>query len=211
MLPEPAVLAPFVLAVAIIALTPGPDMTFFLGRALAQGRVAGLAAMAGATTGILVHTMLVALGLSALIVAAPRVFLGLKVAGAVYLLWLAVQAIRHGSALRLPYRPAPRASLAATWASGLAINLLNPKIVIFFMTFLPQFVRADDPNAAARLVGLGLVFVLVANAITIPMILAAGGFAGLLRRHPRAARLLDWIFASVFAAFAANLLLGRAR
>ena len=69
MLPEPSVLAPFAVAVIVIALTPGPDMTFFLGRALAQGRAAGLAAMAGATTGILVHTLLVALGLSALIVA----------------------------------------------------------------------------------------------------------------------------------------------
>ena len=98
-------LVPFALAVVVIALTPGPDMTFFLGRALTQGRAAGFAAMAGATTGILVHTMLVALGLSALIVAAPAAFLALKVAGAGYLLWLAVQAIRHGSALTLPDRP----------------------------------------------------------------------------------------------------------
>ena len=93
--------------------------------------------------------MLVALGLSALIVAAPTAFLALKLAGALYLAWLAVQAIRHGSALTLPDRPPARASLAATWASGLAINLLNPKIVIFFMTFLPQFVRPGDPHAAA--------------------------------------------------------------
>ena len=106
--PDTAVLLPFTLAVVVIALTPGPDMTFFLGRALAHGRAAGLAAMAGASTGILVHTMLVALGLSALIVAAPTAFLALKVVGALYLAWLAVQAIRHGSALTLPDRPAPR-------------------------------------------------------------------------------------------------------
>ena len=110
MLPEPGVLLPFALAVVVIALTPGPDMTFFLGRALTQGRAAGLAAMAGATTGILVHTMLVALGLSALIVAAPTAFLALKVAGALYLAWLAVQAIRRGSALALPDRPPARSA-----------------------------------------------------------------------------------------------------
>jgi threonine/homoserine/homoserine lactone efflux protein len=111
MLPDHAVLLPFSVAVVVIALTPGPDMAFFLGRALTQGRAAGLAALAGATSGLLVHTMLVALGLSALIVAAPTLFLALKLAGALYLAWLAVQAIRHGSALALPDRPpAPRAS-----------------------------------------------------------------------------------------------------
>jgi threonine/homoserine/homoserine lactone efflux protein len=211
MLPDATVLLPFALAVVVIALTPGPDMTFFLGRALTQGRAAGLAALAGATTGILIHTMLVALGLSALIVAAPRLFLALKVAGALYLAWLAVQAIRHGSALSLPDRAPDRAGLAGTWASGLAINLLNPKIVIFFMTFLPQFVRTDDPAAPMQLVSLGLLFILIALCITVPMILAADRVAAAVRARPRIARVMDWIFASVFAAFAAHLLLGRAR
>jgi threonine/homoserine/homoserine lactone efflux protein len=211
MLPDPAVLLPFAVAVVVIALTPGPDMTFFLGRALAQGRAAGLAAMAGASTGILVHTMLVALGLSALIVAAPTAFLVLKVAGALYLAWLAMQAVRNGSALTLPDRPAPRTSLAATWASGLAINLLNPKIILFFMTFLPQFVRAGDPHAAAQLVFLGLLFIAIALLITVPMILAADRVAATLRARPRIGRAMDWVFASVFMAFAAHLLFGRVR
>ena len=211
MIPDAAVLLPFAVAVVVIALTPGPDMTFFLSRALVQGRAAGLAAMAGASTGILVHTMLVALGLSTLIVAAPTAFLTLKVVGALYLAWLAVQAIRHGSALTLPDRPAPGASLAATWARGLGINLLNPKIILFFMTFLPQFVRPDDPHAAAQLVILGFLFIAIALVITVPMILAADRVAGALRTRPRIARSIDFIFASVFMAFAAHLLLGRAR
>jgi threonine/homoserine/homoserine lactone efflux protein len=211
MFPDPSVLAPFALAVVVIALTPGPDMAFFLGRAVTQGRAAGLAAMAGATAGILVHTTLVAVGLSALIVAAPTLFLALKLAGALYLAWLAVQAIRHGSALRLPNRPAARASLGATFASGLAINLLNPKIVIFFMTFLPQFVRPGDPQAAGQLVTLGLLFIAIALCITVPMIFAADRVASLFRSRPRVSRAIDWLFASVFAAFAAHLLLGRGR
>ena len=211
MLPDPAVLAPFALAVVVIAITPGPDMAFFLGRAIAQGRAAGLAAMAGASAGILVHTTLVAVGLSALIVAAPTLFLALKLAGAAYLAWLAVQAIRHGSALRLPDRPSPRSGLGATFLSGLAINLLNPKIVLFFMTFLPQFVRPGDPNAAGQLLALGLLFIAIALSITVPMILAADRVAALFRSRPRVSRALDWIFASVFAAFAVHLLLGRGR
>ena len=211
MLPDPGVLLPFALAVVVIALTPGPDMAFFLGRAVAQGRAAGLAALLGATSGILVHTTLVAVGLSALIVAAPTAFLALKLAGALYLAWLAVQAIRHGSALTLPERPPARASLAATWASGVAINLLNPKIVLFFMTFLPQFVRPGDPHAAAQLVFLGLLFIAIALVITVPMVLAADRVTAALRRSPRVGRALDYLFASVFAAFAAHLLLGRSR
>jgi threonine/homoserine/homoserine lactone efflux protein len=211
MLPDPAVLLPFAVAVVVIALTPGPDMTFFLGRALTQGRAAGLAAMAGASTGILVHTMLVAVGLSALIVAAPTAFVALKTVGALYLAWLAVQAVRHGSALRLPDGRAPRRSLGATWASGLAINLLNPKIILFFMTFLPQFVRADDPQAALKLVMLGILFLLIALCITVPMILAADRVSQALRARPRIARAMDWLFASVFMAFAVHLLFGRSR
>jgi threonine/homoserine/homoserine lactone efflux protein len=210
-LPETAVLLSFGLAVVVIALTPGPDMTFFLGRALAQGRAAGLAAYAGATTGIAVHTVLVALGLSALIVAAPTLFLALKIAGAGYLFWLAVQALRHGSALNLPGGVPRRRSLAATWASGLAINLLNPKIVLFFMTFLPQFVQASDPQATGKLLTLGLMFVLIASLICVPMVLAAEQFAGAMRRSPRIARGIDWLFAGIFTAFAAQILLSRAR
>jgi len=122
-----------------------------------------------------------------------------------------VQAVRHGSALRLPDGKAPRTGLGATFAQGLAINLLNPKIVLFFMTFLPQFVRPGDPHAAGQLVSLGLLFIAIAVCITVPMILAADRVAALFRGRPRVARTLDWLFASVFAAFAAHLLLGRAR
>jgi threonine/homoserine/homoserine lactone efflux protein len=206
MLPDPDTLVPFVIAVVVIALTPGPDMAFFLGRAINQGRAAGLAAMAGASAGILVHTTLVALGLSALILTAPTLFLALKLAGAAYLGWLAVQAVRHGSALTLPAKAPAHVSLGANFASGMAINLLNPKIVLFFMTFLPQFVQPGNPDASGQLVVLGLLFIAVALCITIPMILAADQVAVLFRDSPRLSRALDWLFASVFAAFAVHLL-----
>lgn len=210
MLPDPALLAAFVAAVLVIAVTPGPDMAFFLGRAIAQGRAAGLAALGGAMAGIVVHTALVALGLSALIVAAPQAFLALKVAGAAYLLWLAWQALRHGAALRLP-SGAARRGLARTWATGLGINLLNPKIALFFLTFLPQFVSPANPNAPAQLLLLGAVFILVALAVTLPMVLAAERVAQTLRGSPRVARAIDWAFASIFTAFAAQILLARSR
>src|SRR6185369_16114314 len=96
--PDATTIVQFAVATFIIAITPGPDMTLFVGRALSQGRMAGFACMAGAMTGIIVHTTLVALGLSALIVAAPAAFLALKIGGAGHLVFLAFQAVRKGAA-----------------------------------------------------------------------------------------------------------------
>ena len=93
-IPDPSTIAQFAIATFIIAITPGPDMTLFVGRALSEGRAAGFACMSGALTGIVIHTALVALGLSALIVASPQAFFALKIFGAGYLVWLAWQAIR---------------------------------------------------------------------------------------------------------------------
>ena len=116
--------------------------------------------MLGAMAGCCVHTLLAALGLSALLAASATAFTVLKVVGALYLLWLAVDAVRHGSALQLKERGrSARSPFWKTFLLGLGINLTNPKVVLFFVTFLPQFVQAGDPHAAEKLVFLGLYFV----------------------------------------------------
>ena len=209
--PETSILVQFAIATFILSITPGPDMTLFVGRALSSGRAAGFACMFGAMSGIVIHTALVALGLSALIVASPKAFLALKVVGAVYLVWLAVQAVRHGSAFNPQLSTGPRRSLMRHWATGLGINLLNPKIILFFMTFLPQFVSAGDPHAPGKLFFLGLLFIPLALPVTVPMVVAADRFAGLLRRHPRATRAVDYAFAGVFSAFAFKILTAQAK
>lgn len=210
-LPTLPVFAAYLAAVLVITFTPGPDMTLFLGKAVRQGTAAGMAAMFGASTGILIHTTLVALGLSALLAASVTAFTILKIAGALYLLWLAVQTVRHGSALNLDAsaKPRPTEPLYRTWLTGLGVNLMNPKIIMFMVTFLPQFVAASDPHAAQKLVFLGVVLVLVALPCTIPMIIFAARLASLLKRTPRVMRAIDWLFAGVFSAFAARLLLAR--
>jgi threonine/homoserine/homoserine lactone efflux protein len=210
-IPDSAIIVQFALATFIIAITPGPDMTLFVGRALAEGRAAGLACMLGAMSGIVVHTTLVAVGLSALIVASPEAFLALKVAGAGYLVWLAVQAIRRGSAFSPATGPGPRRSLFENWATGVGINLLNPKIILFFMTFLPQFVTVGDPHASGKLFFLGLLFIPLSLPLTIPMVLAADRFAGLLKKSPKVTRAIDYLFAGVFSAFAFRILTAQAR
>ncbi len=209
--PDTSILLQFALATIIITLTPGPDMTLFVGRALSAGRAAGFACFAGSMAGVLIHTTLVALGLSALLIAAPAAFLTLKIAGAGYLVWLAYQALRYGSAFSPSSEKGPERSLAKHWATGLGVNLLNPKIVIFFMTFLPQFVSAGDAAASGKLFFLGLLFIMIAVPITLPMIIAADRFAGLLKKSPKVTRTIDYLFAGIFSAFAVKILLTHAK
>lgn len=209
--PDLATLAQFAVATFIIAITPGPDMTLFVGRALSEGRASGFACMAGALCGCLVHTTLVVVGLSALIVASPEAFFVLKVFGAGYLIWLAWQAIRHGSAFSPDATPRKPRSLFQNWATGLGINLMNPKIILFFMTFLPQFVSASDPHAPGKLFFLGAFFVALSIPITAPMVIAADKFAGLLKKSPRVTRIVDYLFAGIFSAFALKILTAQAR
>lgn len=210
-IPETTLLIQFAVATIIIAITPGPDMTLFVGRALSEGRAAGFACMLGAMTGIIIHTALVALGLSALIVASPQAFLALKIGGAGYLVWLALQAIFKGSAFSPDTTKRAARPLYQNWATGLGINLMNPKIILFFMTFLPQFVSVSDPHAPGKLFFLGIMFIVVSLPVTIPMVIAADRFSGLLRKSPRVTRIVDYLFAGVFSAFAIKILTAQAR
>ena len=203
--PDWPTIVAFVSATVLLAITPGPDMTLFLGRTLAQGRAAGLAVIAGTTTGCLMHTMLAALGVSALVKASPTGFLVLKIVGAGYLAWLAVQALRHGTTFELNVRQ-QRRSFWADYARGWAVNALNPKIAIFFVTFLPHFVSRADPHVAGKLVFLGVLFALVALPIMVPMVFGAERLTDFLRRSPKVLRGVDYVFAGVFGAFAASIL-----
>lgn len=209
--PDISIILQFSLAVIILAVTPGPDMTLFVGRTLSEGRAAGFACMLGATTGILLHTIMVTLGLSALILASPQAFLVLKVVGAGYLVWLAIQAIRHGSAFSPIAATRPARPLMKNWMTGIGINLLNPKIILFYVTFLPQFVSVSDPNAPGKLMFLGAFSILIAIPITTPMILAADRFASIMKRNPTVTRIIDWLFAGVFSAFAVRILLAESK
>jgi threonine/homoserine/homoserine lactone efflux protein len=210
-IPSTPILVQFAIASVILAITPGPDMTLFVSRALSQGRAAGFASMAGALSGILVHTTLVVVGVSALIVASPAAFIALKIFGAGYLVFLAYQAIRYGSAFAPTKKSGPRLSLFRSFSTGLGVNLLNPKIILFFMTFLPQFVSQHDPDAPGKLIFLGMMFVVVSIPVTAPMVLAAERFSAAMTRSPRITRVVDYLFAGVFSAFALKILTAQAK
>ncbi len=205
--PSLAVLSTFAIASLVLAITPGPDMTLFLSRALVQSRAAGMITMFGAATGVVIHTLLAAFGISALIQASPMGFWVLKLAGAFYLLWLAIQAIRQGTSFVLEVSENKQTSLLSNWITGIGINLLNPKVVLFFITFLPQFVSSSDPNATGKMVFLGLFFIVIAVATCTPMIIAVDKIADRLKQNPKIVRMVDWLFAGVFSVFAVRILL----
>ncbi len=205
-LPSVPTLLAFSLATVVLFITPGPDMSLFLAKTLQGGRKAGLAAMAGALSGCLVHTLAAALGLSALIAASATAFAALRVLGALYLLYMAVDAIRHGAVLNLKSGDQAATSLRRSYLMGLGINLTNPKVVLFFLTFLPQFVAAGDPAGARKLLFLGVYFVLVCTPLAVAMIFVAERFIAALKASPRLIRGIDYTFAGVFGLFAVQIL-----
>ncbi|CAD7023203.1 MULTISPECIES: LysE family translocator [Pseudorhizobium] len=210
-LPSLPTLLAFTAASLLLAVTPGPDMTLSISRALAQGRGPALFVVVGTSTGILIHTLLVAFGISALITASPTAFFILKTGGAGYLLWLAIQALRSGSNLSVEKVEGVKGSVLANVSTGLWVNLLNPKVIIFFMTFLPQFVTASDPDVTQKLIFLGVFFILVGSPVNVIVILLADKLAGWLQANPKVLRGIDYTFAGVFSVFAFKIFMTQAR
>jgi threonine/homoserine/homoserine lactone efflux protein len=210
-LPDLSTLLTYSLACTVLFITPGPDMSLFLAKTMAGGRRAGMAAMLGAMAGCSVHTLLAALGLSALLAASVTAFTVLKIVGALYLLWMAFDAIRNGSALHVKNEGKAEVSFWKTFLVGVGINLTNPKVVLFFVTFLPQFVDAADPHAADKLLFLGLYFIALTAPMGALMILGADKVLALLRGHPKVMRGIDYSFAGLFSAFAVKILTASAR
>jgi threonine/homoserine/homoserine lactone efflux protein len=201
----------FAIAAVVLAITPGPDMALQLSRTVNYGRAHGLAVGFGAMSGIAVHTTLVAFGISVLIVAAPPLFLALKIAGAGYLLWLAFQAVVHGGGLRIATAAPKVPSIRQSFLTGVGINLLNPKVVLFFITFLPLFVEAHDPAAPQKLFFLGAEFIVVSIPLMVLTVLLAEQLTRLLTRTKWVQRALNYSFAAVFATFAIVILAAQAR
>jgi threonine/homoserine/homoserine lactone efflux protein len=210
-LPDATTMLNYSIACLVLFITPGPDMSLFLAKTLTGGRKAGIAAMLGACTGCLLHTVLAALGLSVLIAASPTAFTILKITGAFYLLWLAYNAIRYNSTLNISSENTVQDSFKKTFLLGIGINLTNPKVVLFFITFLPLFVAADDPASSSKLFFLGCYFVAFCISLAILMILGAERFVKTLKTRPKIMRGIDFLFAGIFGAFALKILATQGR
>jgi RhtB (resistance to homoserine/threonine) family protein len=200
-------LAPFLAISILLILIPGPDTAVVTKNALLGGRRAGVFCAVGVTLGLTVWSIAAALGIAALLQASATAFLLLKIVGAIYLIWIGIQMLRArdlvAAATRAGHGVDPHAARAKALRQGLLSDLSNPKIAIFFTSFLPQFVHGDGP-AFPALLGLGLVFA----AITLVWLAAYGiavGHASAVMRRPRVRRTLDRVTGVVLIAFGVRL------
>jgi threonine/homoserine/homoserine lactone efflux protein len=199
----PARLPLFVAASLALTLTPGPAVLFIVARSIGAGRRAGLLSVAGVGLGNAVHAAATALGLAALVASAPVAFAALRFGGAAYLLYLALRKLtgREPSTGDLVAAAPPAGG--AVFGQALLVALLNPKTILFFLAFLPQFADPARGSLAAQLLLLGLLFVVVAVATDSLYVLLAGAIGALLRRHPGFGAWERRISALVYAGLAA--------
>ncbi|KCV35129.1 MULTISPECIES: LysE family translocator [Bordetella] len=203
MLPFDTLTAFFGIAV-LLALTPGPDNLFVLMQSAIWGRAAGLFVVLGLCTGLLGHTAAVAVGLAAVFAASPAAFTALKLAGAAYLAYLAWQVLRAPAGGGGGQRPEPLAR-GALYRRGIIMNLTNPKVLLFFFAFLPQFTRPEAGPMGWQIVELGAVFMLATLLVFGAIAVFSGGFGRLLQRSARAQRWLNRLAGLVFIGLALRL------
>lgn len=205
---DPAQVSAFLAAAVLITLAPGPDNLMVLSLSLARGRRQGAAFGLGCAAGCLSHTAMAALGVSALIAASPWAFLALKVAGGLYLIWLGSQILRHSGAASTAPRAA-QGGIRALFLRGLLANAINPKVILFFLAFLPQFVVPARGDAALQTLALGLIFAVQAGLLFAALALFAGRLGQGLARHPAVERWLNRLAGITFIGLGARLALGR--
>jgi len=181
-LPDAGTLALFMTAALALNVTPGPDMLYVVARSVGEGRTAGIISSFGIAAGSLVHTLAVALGLAGLLRAVPVAFEIVKWMGAAYLVWLGVRALRSHGGTTAPTTLAP-ASRVAIFRQGMVTNMLNPKVALFFLAFLPQFVDPGRGPAALQVISLGLLFNVSGTLVNVLVATLAGGASAWSRRR----------------------------
>jgi threonine/homoserine/homoserine lactone efflux protein len=199
----------FLSAAVLITLSPGPDNMMVLGMGMSRGRSQGVAFGLGCALGCLSHTLLATLGVSALIAASPLAFTTLKVCGGLYLVWLGMGALRsQGSARASAVRDGEQ-SLEALFMKGVLANAINPKVVLFFLSFLPQFVIPSHGHANWQTAALGLTFTAQAAVLFGLLGYFSGTVGRWLSRKPRAGMWLDRLAGTIFIGLGLNLLVSR--
>ncbi len=193
----------FLAAGLALNVTPGPDMLYVAARSASEGRAAGVASALGIAAGTFVHIALVALGLAALLAAVPVAYAVVRFAGAAYLVYLGLRALIRPSGLA--ERALAPASRWAVFRQGVVTNVLNPKVALFFVAFLPQFVDPARGRPALQVLALGLLFDTSGTLVNLAVALGASGASARLRRSDRAARLMERATGALFVALGVRL------
>jgi threonine/homoserine/homoserine lactone efflux protein len=194
----------FLVTSLIVVATPGTGVLYTIAAGFSHGARASVIAAVGCTLGVIPHMVAAITGLAALLHTSAMAFQTLKYLGVAYLLYLAWSTLRDKGALAVEKKTTPR-SATKVIVSAILVNLLNPKLTIFFFAFLPQFVSTDEPNAFLRMVGLSAVFMV----LTLVVFVGYGYFAAAIRNHvisrPRVVTWMRRVFAGTFAALSARL------
>ncbi|WP_341909164.1 LysE family translocator [Ferrovibrio terrae] len=206
-----ATLLTFTIAAFALVVTPGPDMLLIMTRSVAQGRVAGFVTLGGISAGCYFHAVIAGLSLSGVLLLAPVMFEIIRWAGAAYLLYLAVQALRGSGGFQPPAGDAPAVPLLALFRQGLLTNILNPKVALFFLALFPQFMRPDPDTAVAQALILASVLNVAGGIVNGAIILAAGRLGEFLGARPGFVRWQNRLLGGVFAALALRLALDARR
>jgi threonine/homoserine/homoserine lactone efflux protein len=199
----------FLGAALLITASPGPDNLMVLSVGVSRGRRQGMAFGIGCALGCLSHTVLAALGVSALIAASPTAFGALKLAGGAYLVWLGIGALRSRGGARVDSARLPDESLGRLFAKGLFANAINPKVVLFFLSFLPQFVVAGRGDASWQTAQLGLLFTAQAMVLFSLLGYFSGAVGAWINRHPGAGMWMDRVAGAVFVGLGLKLIISR--
>lgn len=194
-------LALFAVAVALLALTPGPVWVYLISRTLAQGRRAGYFSLIGVMAGVLAHLLAAAVGLSALLLAVPWAFNAVKLAGAAYLLWLAWNTVR-GAGFSFTPQPLPPVPDRVLFRQAMLASVVNPKVAVFYLSLFPQFVDPAAGSVLAQSLALGVVHVGVSTLIDGALVTVAGLLAAWFARRPGWLKAQRWFLGGAFGVLA---------
>jgi threonine/homoserine/homoserine lactone efflux protein len=204
--PEFNSLLVFIAAGLLLNITPGPDVLYIVGRSIGQGRIAGLVSVLGISTGCLFHVASAALGLSALMLALPLAYDAVRYAGAAYLVWLGVRALVSKSSPLHVQQVEPE-RLGRVYRQGVVTNVLNPKVALFFLAFLPQFTNPARGPVSLQIAMLGLIFIANGTLVCIGYALAASWLGEWLKSRYDVATWLNRAMGGLFVALGVRLAL----
>lgn len=200
-------LIPFLTASILLTISPGPDIVFVLVQGMSKGKKAGIITTLGLASGIIVHTSLVAFGVSAIIKQSETLFLLIKIFGALYLFYLALRIFKSDTGFSLTSNSMIVDSKRALFKQGFIMNVLNPKVTIFFLAFFPGFLWDPEGSTVFQFYVLGLLFMLQTIIIFGLVAILAGKIALFLKKHPSSGEVLKWVQIVVFVGIGVFILI----
>ncbi|MBB4145362.1 LysE family translocator [Rhizobium rhizoryzae] len=204
-MPDILTISTFALIALGMVLTPGPNMVYLISRSICQGPKAGLISLGGVALGFIFYMLCAAFGITAIVMAVPYAYDALRIGGAVYLLYLAWQAVKPGGRSPFQVKDLPQDSPGRLFAMGFVTNLLNPKIAVMYLSLLPQFVQPDHGSVLVQSLALGTTQIMISITVNAMIALAAGSIAGFLSRRPSWLVVQRWLMGTVLAGLAIRM------